>query len=88
MGRKDKFLRKCISCNQYKEKKYLIRVMKNFIDNEILVEPKPLNFGRSAYICRDIECIETAFKKNKVSKILKKNVDIDVKEKIKTVLEK
>lgn len=87
MGRKEKFLRKCISCNQYKDKKYLIRVMKNHINGEILIEPSSLVFGRSVYICRDLVCIDEAFKKKKIEKFLKNKVDVDVKEKIKTVLE-
>ncbi len=88
MGRKDKFSRKCIACNQYKDKNELIKITKNYIDNEIIVEPNSLQFGRSAYICKNIQCVNEALKRNKISKFLKKNVEPDVKQKIKTVLEK
>ena len=88
MGRKDKFLRKCIACNIYKNKEDFVKVLKNHIDKNIVVAPTSLQFGRSVYICKSIACVEEAFKRNKISKFLKKNVELDVKEKIKTVLEK
>lgn len=88
MSRKDKFLRKCIGCDEFKKKDELIRVIKEFDTQNIVVEPGIKVFGRSAYICRSVDCIENAFKKMKISKFLKKKIDPDVKEKIKTVLEK
>lgn len=88
MSRKDKFLRKCIGCDQFKKKIELIRIMKENITTDIIVNPSTKTFGRSVYICNDSNCVENAFKKMKISKFLKKKVDLDVKEKIKTVLEK
>lgn len=88
MARKDKNIRKCIACNTYKDKKYLIRIMINHLNGDILINPSSKYFGRSAYICSDNDCIDNAFKKMKISKILNKKVDPNILEKIKTVLEK
>ena len=44
-------------------------------------------FGRSAYICKNDKCLETAFKKDKIYKILKTKPAEDLKEKIRAVLE-
>lgn len=87
MSRKDKFLRKCVGCDQFKEKIELIRVMSETSSSNIIVNPNNNTFGRSVYVCKNLNCIENAFKKMKISKFLKKKVDVDVKEKIKTVLE-
>lgn len=88
MSRKDRFLRKCISCDEFKKKDELIRIVRKFDTHDIVVNPNTKIFGRSAYICKNSDCVENAFKKLKISKFLKKKVDPDVKEKIKTVLEK
>lgn len=88
MTRQDKFLRKCIGCDQFKEKIELIRIMNESNTTNIIVDPESNVFGRSVYICKNLDCVENAFKKMKISKFLKKKVDIEVKEKIKTVLEK
>lgn len=88
MSRRDKFLRKCIGCDQFKDKIELIRIMRENITKDIVVNPSSKTFGRSVYICNNLSCVENAFKKMKISKFLKKKVDLDVKEKIKTVLEK
>lgn len=87
MSRKDKFLRKCISCGSFLPKEKLIRITKNFVNKEIIINSDNKIFGRSIYICKNNECISDAFKKMKISKFLKCNVSQDVKEKIKTVLE-
>lgn len=88
MRKNKKFLRKCISCNELKDKEYLIRVLVNSQNGEVIINPSPKIYGRSAYICANEYCVETAFKKMKISKFLRKKVDIELKEKIKTVLEK
>lgn len=87
MSNEKKFLRKCIACNEYKEKKSLIRILRNFKNGELHINPSNKVYGRSVYICPEDACIEGAFKKLKIAKILKCKVDADLKEKIKTVLE-
>ncbi len=87
MSRKDKFLRRCISCFEFKEKKQMIRVMKEHSCGDIIVQPTNNRFGRSLYICKNIDCINNAFKKMKIFKILKIGKDNILEEKIRTVLE-
>lgn len=86
MSSEKKFLRKCIGCNEYKDKQYLIRVLANSENDEILINPPPKVFGRSVYVCHNLDCIENAFKKMKISKFIRKKINIELKEKIKTVL--
>lgn len=87
MSKEKKFLRKCISCGEYRQKKDLIKITSVKQDDLIYVQPDGEHFGRSCYICKDKNCIDLAFKKSKISKIMKKNVPNSIKEKIITVLD-
>jgi hypothetical protein len=82
MKKEKKFLRKCIGCGEYKEKEELIKITRNYETQEIHIEPLNNVYGRSCYICKDENCLNKAFKKDKISKILRKKVDIEIKEKI------
>lgn len=86
MSDEKKFKRKCIGCGAYKNKTELIKITNETKTNEIFVNPSSKIYGRSAYICKDENCINSAFKKMKISKILKQNVSIQLKEKIMSIL--
>jgi predicted RNA-binding protein YlxR (DUF448 family) len=88
MPRKDKFLRKCISCSVFKPKDDLIKITKEAKSGDIIVLPSSNIYGRSVYLCPDKSCIDEAFKKRKIEKFIKANVSQVIKEKISTVLEK
>ena len=86
--RDSEIYRKCIACNELKTRDTLIKITRNKTTDEIKVNPDSKFFGRSVYICKNQECVNNAFKKGKLFKILKiKDNDI-LKEKIRTVLEK
>lgn len=51
--------RKCIGCNQMKNKKELIRILKTQ-DDEIVIDTTGKKNGRGAYICPDAECLKKA----------------------------
>ncbi len=87
MSKERKFLRKCIGCGSYKGKDKLIRITKEHNSEQIYINKNNLIYGRSCYICKSINCINSAFRKMKISKILKKDIEIELKEKIITVLE-
>lgn len=78
--------RKCIACNIKKDRNELIKITKDFKSSEILINPDKFHFGRSIYICKSENCINTVFKKDKISRNLKKNLNDKEKENIKTVL--
>lgn len=83
----NKFLRKCIGCGTYKQKDELIKITREAKTQEIHINPKNNIYGRSSYICKDRNCVNNAFKKMKISKILKQNVSINLKDEIMTILE-
>lgn len=86
MSLSKKFLRRCISCGAYRMKSDLIKITAEHNTGEIFVNPDSSVFGRSCYICKDKNCTKEAFHKMKISKVLKKNVNLKIKEKIMTVL--
>ena len=73
---KDK-LRKCISCNEFKPQGELIKITKEHTKGELVINPNSKTFGRSAYLCYNQNCIEKAFKKNKISRVLKTNLIVE-----------
>jgi uncharacterized protein len=69
--------RMCTGCMEMKPKKELIRVVKNK-DNEVSIDLTGKKPGRGAYICKNVECLNKAFK----SKRLEKNLEVKISEEI------
>lgn len=60
-------LRMCIACREKKDKKSLIRVVKNK-DDVISLDFTGKMAGRGAYICNDINCINKLVKHKLLNK--------------------
>lgn len=71
--------RKCVGCGEIKPKDELIKITHDTTNNEVVINRSNKIFGRSAYICYNNSCIESAFKKNKITKALKVSVPEDLK---------
>ena len=69
--------RKCIACGELKPKEELIKITKKHESGDIVVQPDSKTFGRSAYLCYNQICIETALKKNKLNKALRTNAKLE-----------
>lgn len=67
---KDK-IRKCIGCQKSFDRTQMFRILKNYKNEEVILEPSNKDFGRSVYICKTMECIEKAFKKGSIGRSLK-----------------
>ncbi len=66
--------RTCIGCNTQKDKKELIRIVKNK-EGEIFVDKTGKAQGRGAYICENSECLEKAIKSRKLEKSFAMKID-------------
>lgn len=77
--------RTCIGCNSQKEKKELIRIVKNN-QNKISIDRTGKTEGRGAYICDNIECLESAIKSKKIEKTFKMNIEKEVYENLRGVI--
>jgi predicted RNA-binding protein YlxR (DUF448 family) len=59
--------RKCIGCNTSKDKRELIRVVRN-AEGEISIDTTGKKPGRGAYICKDAACLKLARKGKKLDR--------------------
>ncbi len=72
--------RKCAGCGKIKDRNEMIKITN--VHGELVVNPDSKKFGRSVYLCYNNACIEAAFKKNRISKILKTSVPQELKGKL------
>lgn len=75
-------MRMCNGCMEMKPKKDLIRVVKTNED-EVSVDLTGKKSGRGAYVCKNIECLEKAFKAKRLNKNLQTNISEDIYNKLK-----
>lgn len=70
-------MRTCIGCRQAKNKKELIRVVKNK-EGQVFVDLTGRQNGRGAYICANKDCLEKAIKTKSLEKTLKTAIDEEI----------
>ena len=70
--------RTCIGCNQKKDKKDLIRIVKNASDNSINIDKTGKLAGRGAYICDNVECLEKAIKTKKIQRVFEIKIEDEI----------
>ena len=63
-------MRKCVGCNEMKDKRELVRVVKNS-EGDISLDLTGKLPGRGAYVCRNKACFDSAFRSHRFDKALK-----------------
>ena len=69
--------RTCMGCNTKKDKKDLIRIVKNK-KQEICVDKTGKMEGRGAYICNSVECLNKVIKTKRLERVLECKIDNDI----------
>lgn len=69
--------RTCIGCNTKKDKKNLIRIVKNK-NNEISVDKIGKAEGRGAYICDNANCLEKAIKTKRLERVFEMKISEEI----------
>ena len=77
--------RTCIGCNLKKDKKDLIRIVKNN-KNEISIDKTGKQDGRGAYICNNIQCLEKVIKTKRLEKALGLKITEEVYSNLKNII--
>ena len=77
--------RTCMGCNEKKDKKELLRIVKNK-NNEISIDETGKKDGRGAYICKDEACLNKLIKNKRLNKVFDTNVSDEIYEKIRGVI--
>ena len=60
-------MRRCLGCREMKDKRELLRIVKNN-EGVIFVDPTGKKNGRGAYICKSMECFAQARKAKSFSR--------------------
>ena len=77
--------RTCIGCNTQKNKKDLIRIVKDK-DGNISIDRTGKANGRGAYICDNIECLEKAIKSKKLERTFETKISEEIYENLRGVI--
>ena len=80
-------MRKCVGCQEMKEKKSLIRVVKT-AEGDIILDDTGKKNGRGAYICKSKECLEKAVKNRGIERSLKTGISPEIYDSLKKEIEK
>lgn len=75
--------RMCTGCSEMKPKKELLRIVKNK-ENEISVDLTGKKPGRGAYICKNVECFQIAFKSKRLEKNLGSKISDEIYDRLKS----
>ena len=78
-------LRKCTGCQEMKDKRTLVRVVRSE-NGEFSVDFTGTKPGRGAYICPNLECLEKAKKSKGLERSFKTPVPAEVYEKLREEL--
>lgn len=79
-------LRKCIGCNEMKDKRELVRIVRSK-EGEISVDATGKKPGRGAYICKNAECLAKAEKAKRLSKAFSAPIEPEIYEALRKELE-
>lgn len=79
-------MRKCVGCNEMKDKKELIRIVRSNT-GEMNVDKTGKMAGRGAYICKKVECFDCAVKAKRLERTFKTAIPEDIYLKLREVLE-
>ena len=73
--------RKCVGCGTSKDKKELIRVVKN-AEGEISVDMTGKKNGRGAYICHDENCLKMAIRAKRLERAFECQISEEIYERL------
>lgn len=78
-------MRKCTGCLEMKEKKSLIRIVKN--EEAFSIDFTGKANGRGAYICKNFDCLEKSIKNKGLERSFKCKIDSKIYEELKAGFE-
>ncbi len=78
-------LRVCAGCQEQKNKKEMIRVVRT-PEGTVEIDKTGKKSGRGVYICQNLECLEKAYKEHRLERSLKTKVSDDIYESLRQEL--
>lgn len=77
--------RTCVGCREKKDKKELIRIVKNKEGN-LAVDKTGKMQGRGAYLCDNLTCLEKAMKSKALERVLEIQIPQEIYENLRGVM--
>lgn len=77
MGIKKFPMRVCTGCGEQKQKRELVRVVKNK-DGEVSLDLTGKKPGRGAYVCRNSECLQKARKNRRIERAFQMKIPDEI----------
>ena len=77
--------RRCIACNEQKDKKDLLRIVRT-PEGNIEIDLTGKKNGRGAYICKSEECLKKVIKSKKLERSFEKEISLELYESIRGVI--
>ena len=82
---KKKPARRCMGCNESKDKNELIRIVKSK-EGIIEIDLTGKKNGRGAYICKNEDCLNKVIKSKRIEKVFEQAIDQNVYEDLRGVI--
>ena len=82
---KKKPARRCMGCNESKEKNEFIRIVKSK-EGIIEIDLTGKKNGRGAYICKNEDCLNKVIKSKRIEKVFEQEIDQNVYEDLRGVI--
>lgn len=82
---KKKPARRCIACNEQREKNELLRIVRT-PDGNIEIDLTGKKNGRGAYICKSEDCLKKVIKSKKLERTFEKEISQEFYENIRGVI--
>lgn len=79
-------MRRCVGCREMKDKRELLRIVKNNEGN-IFVDPTGKKNGRGAYICKNMDCFSQARKAKSLNREFSSEIPEEVYDEVNRQLE-
>ena len=79
-------MRKCVGCQQMKNKKELLRILKT-AENEFVLDATGRKNGRGAYLCFTKDCLQKAIQSKGLERSFKQSIPKEVYEKLEKELD-
>ena len=82
---KKKPTRRCMGCNEAKEKNELLRIVKSK-EGIVEIDLTGKKNGRGAYICKNEECLNKVIKSKRLQKALEQEISTEIYESLRGVI--
>ena len=71
-------VRMCVACRTMRATNELIRFVRDFETDEVMMDADKKRFGRGAYICKSRECVRLAAKKKGLERHFNRSVSAQI----------